>query len=86
MTCTGRVVGDRLPPVVPDAAVTEHLEVLRGLARRDVRLVERCSEAHAIEVRRFVGQESEQLEHGGGDVIDVAELMTQRARLGLVGE
>ncbi len=81
----GRVMGHRLPAVRNDAAVAEHLEVLRAAFDRGGRVAERRREADAVQrhlrdavhlVRR---RHADRIEDGRGDVDRVAELAAELA-------
>ena len=82
------VVGDRGPALVVDAAVAEHLEVLRLVAVILGRTVERVRHAHALD--RLLGDpvdgrrlgEPGGFEHSGGDVDHVVELRANLAARG----
>ena len=73
------------PALVVDAAVAEHLEVLRHVAFRRVAVVEGVAHAHALvgllvdAVDRLGLREPRGLEDGGRDVDDVMELVAQLA-------
>ncbi len=77
------VLGHRTPPLVVDAAIAEHLEVLQVVTLRRRRLVERVEHAgaldrrllHAIDHRRF--GEPCRFEDGRREVDDVGELRAQ---------
>ncbi len=79
-----RMVGDRLPAALPQAAVAEHLEVLRRTARR-VGVAEAGGEGDAfhgllLDAGEDLGSlEAQQFEDRGRHVAGVAELVTQLA-------
>ncbi len=79
------VDGGGEPAVGVDGAVAEHLEVLRRVALRRLRVVERVDHAHALD-RRLHGAvdalrlgQTGSLEHRRGDVDDVGELRAHPA-------
>ena len=81
----GRVARDRGPALVVDAAVAEHLEVLRLAPLGRAGVVERVAHAHALDRllldavhRRRLGQPG-RLEHGRRDVDHVVELAAHLA-------
>ena len=83
-----RMAGDGGPAVVVDAAVAEHLEVLRRPALGGAGLVERIAHAHALDRRlldavhvRRLGQ-SGGLEHRRRDVDHMVELRPHLAARG----
>jgi hypothetical protein len=79
------VPGHRRPSLVVDAAVAEHLEVLRLVPLRRLRVVERVSHADAVQrllhhaVDHGWRREFSRFEHGRRDVDHVRELMTHLA-------
>ena len=74
------VPGYRRPPVVVDASVAEHFEVLGGAAFLGPGIIERVGHADALERHLLDTVDTDRLgkpgglEHGGGDVDDVVEL------------
>jgi hypothetical protein len=81
------VAGDRHPPLVVDATVSTHLEVLRAVPVGRFGFVEGV--AHAGALYRFLGHavdagrlgDSGTVEHCGQHVDDMVELMAQPAAL-----
>ena len=84
---SGLVPGHRLPALVPEASVAEHLEVLGALSGGLGARIEGIGETRALDgllgdaVDRGRCLDAGDLEHGGRDVADMVELVTDFAAL-----
>src|SRR5471030_371651 len=85
---TGRMEGHRLPAALPQAAMAEHLEILRRGFRRRSRIAETPGEAHALDRHlRDAGDgrwrlDAHDIEECRHEVAGMAELRAQLATAG----